>query len=74
MIILSLSSRVIAMESPLMSGLVLSSGRGLVYLTAVHTSALLASSRKLFQQAFFDCRMALRTRLEALVAGDLLAR
>jgi len=74
MIILSLSSWVIAVDSPL-SGLALSSGRGLVHLTAVHTSAPLASSRKLFQHAIFAYRMALRrSRRVPLLALHLLSR
>jgi len=56
-------------------GLALSSGLGLVYLTAVHTSSPLAFSRKLFQQAFFAVLVALRkSRRAALVApaaGDI---
>jgi len=71
-IIFSFSSRVIAVEPPLMSGLALSSGRGFVYLTAVHTSSPLAFSRKLFQQAFLARLIALRrSRRAALVASVL---
>jgi len=43
-----------------MSGLALSSGWGLVYLTAVHTFAPLVSTKKLFQYALFACRVTLR--------------
>jgi len=68
-IIRSLSSRVMAVSPPLIRGLALSSGLGLVYLTAVHTSSSLAFSRKPFQQAFFAVLMALRrSRRAALVA------
>ena len=64
-----------AVVSPLMSGLALSSGLGLVYLTAVHTSSPLAFSRKVFQRAFFARLMALRrSRRAALVALVLFGR
>ena len=65
----SLSSWVMAVRSPLIRGLALSSGRGVVYLAAVHTSSLVAFSKKLFQQAFFARLMARRSsRRAALVA------
>ena len=71
-IIFSFPSRVIAVEPPLMSGLALSPGRRFVHLTAVHTSSLLAFSRKLLQQAFLARLIALRrSRRAALVASVL---
>ena len=70
--IISFSRRVMAVVSPLMSGLALSSGLGLVYLTAVQTSSPLAFSRKLFQQFFLAPLMALwRSRRATLVVSCL---